>query len=210
MTGDVLPLERKADTYRLFAGIFANEPTVEFLRLFRSDEGKPFRGECDVEPLDDLRDLSPEQQVESLAVEYADLFLLPGVTTSPRESLQRGEGKLWGDSTVRVNRIYKEFGFELDDSFKDTPDHLSAELSFLAELSVLEKKYADEGLLDAERGVLEVKKHFLKNHLRVWFPGFEKEIAKSAKLSYYRAFASLLGMFLDKEWEGLKAVRDIS
>ena len=207
---NTLASQAKADIYMLFANVFAEEPTEEFLYALRAEKGKGLFKTHGIDPLSDVKDLSPGEQVESLAVEYAGLFLLPGVTTSPRESLQRGEGKLWGDSTVRVNRIYKEFGFKLDDSFKDTPDHLSAELSFLAELCVLEKKYADEGPPDAERGVLEVKKHFLKEHLRAWFPGFEKEIAKSAKLSYYEAFASLLGMFLDEEWEGLKKVDDIS
>ncbi len=209
MTKETSASQGTADMYRLFASVFAKEPTTEFL-LSLQEEEKTLPSSEDIDPLSGLKHFPVEEQAESIAIEYAGLFLVPGTTTSPRESIQRGEGRLWGESTVRVSKIYRQFGFELDDSFKDTPDHLSVQLSFLAELSALEVKYENEGLLEVKKGVLEVKKYFLKNHLWEWFPDFEKEVDKCAKLSYYQVFASLLDIFLNEEWESLQAIKNIS
>ena len=155
---DVSVLESKIKIYELFANVFSIEPDVEFLRLLEEDE-EVFKS-YGLDPLSDIRHLSLEQQAEMLSVEYARLFLAPKRLASPHESLQRGEGRLWGKSTIEVNKIYKKFGFVLDEKFKDTPDHLSAELSFLAQLTQLEGKYLTRELTEEHEGVLEVKKFF--------------------------------------------------
>lgn len=196
--------------YRLFANIFAREPTIEFLKLLQQKESDDLFKQYNIEPLSDIKDLPLEEQAEFLAIEYTRLFLTPGTTTSLRESLQLGEEKLWGESTVKVNKIYGKFGFALDDEFKDTPDHLSAELSFLAELSELEKEYAQNTeLAKAEEGVREVKKYFITNHLNRWFFTFNDKIQRQAKLCYYRETSKLLAQILAKEKEELKTVKDI-
>lgn len=201
--------ENRASIYGLFANIFGKEPTAEFLKLLKQ-EGKNLVESYKIDPVSDIMQFSSQKQVELLAVEYARLFVVPGAPAAARESLQRGEGRLWGDSTVEVNRIYKKFGFELDDSFKDTPDHLSAELAFLAQLSKLENEYASGKEQEAKKGVLEVKKHFLKDHLLKWFFSFKDNVTENAKLCYYKEFLVFLDTFLNEEWKTLKDVKDIS
>ncbi len=185
--------------YRLFSTIFVKEPTFDFLRLLQEGSNKKLFESFGIDPLSDIKDLSAGEQVEAIAVEYARLFLVPGSSASPRESIQRGEKTLWGAHTVEVNELYKKFGFELDDSFKDTPGHLSAELGFLAELSALEAEYGGKNMEEASRGVRQVKKHFLDNHILKWFMHFKNEVDKSAKLSYYKEMTRFLGMMLDEE-----------
>lgn len=205
---DVSVLESKIKIYELFANVFSIEPDVEFLRLLEEDE-EVFKS-YGLDPLSDIRHLSLEQQAEMLSVEYARLFLAPKRLASPHESLQRGEGRLWGKSTIEVNKIYKKFGFVLDEKFKDTPDHLSAELSFLAQLTQLEGKYLTRELTEEHEGVLEVKKFFFKDHILKWFSRFKDEVNQNAELSYYREIVNFLGLILDEEYESLRNVKDLS
>lgn len=185
--------------YELFANIFAKEPTVELLKAFQLEENKKLFKSYGINPISDIEHLALDKQQELLAVEYTRLFLVPKSPSPLRESLQRGEGRLWGESTVEVNKMYKKFGFELDDNFKDTPDHLSAELSFLAELYKLESEYEKNELIEARKGVDEVRKYFLNEHLLKWFPRFKDEVDKHAQLAYYRETSRFLGMALNKE-----------
>ena len=204
---DVSVLESKIKIYELFANVFSIEPDVELLRLLEEDE-EVFKS-YGLDPLSDIRHLSLEQQAEMLSVEYARLFLAPKRLASPHESLQRGEGRLWGKSTIEVNKIYKKFGFVLDEKFKDTPDHLSAELSFLAQLTQLEGKYLTRELTEEHEGVLEVKKFFFKDHILKWFSRFKDEVNQNAELSYYREIVNFLGLILDEEYESLRNVKDL-
>jgi putative dimethyl sulfoxide reductase chaperone len=205
---DVSVIESKIKIYELFANVFSIEPEVEFLRLLEEDE-EVFKS-YGLDPLSYIRHLPLEQQAETLSVEYARLFLAPQRLASPYESLQLGERKLWGKSTIEVNKIYKEFGFALDEGFKDPPDHLSAELSFLAQLTQLEGKYLTSELTEEHEGVLEVKKFFLKDHILKWFSRFKDEVNQNAELSYYREIVNFLGLILDEEYESLRKVKDLS
>ncbi len=207
---DVLVLEEKVKIYEFFANIFAKEPDIEFLKVLQLEDNEEIFKSNGFDPLSDIKHLSHEQQVESLAIEYARLFLAPERLASPHESLQRGEGRLWGKSTVEVNQICKKFGFVLDEKFKDTPDHLSAELSFLAQLTHLEAKYITSELTEEHEGVLEVKKFFLKNHILKWFSRFKDEVNRYAELSYYREIVNFLGLILDEEYESLRNIKDLS
>ncbi len=201
---DVLVLEEKAKIYEFFANIFAKELDIEFLKVLQLEDNEEIFKSNGFDPLSDIKHLSHEQQAESLAIEYARLFLAPKRLASPHESLQRGEGRLWGKSTVEVNQICKKFGFVLDEKFKDTPDHLSAELSFLAQLTQLEGKYITRELTEEHEGVLEVKKFFFKNHILKWFSHFKDEVNQNAELLYYKEIVNFLGLILDEEYESLR------
>ncbi len=205
---DVSVLESKIKIYELFANVFSIEPDVELLRLLEEDE-EVFKS-YGLDPLSDIRHLSLEQQAEMLSVEYARLFLAPQRLASPYESLQLDERKLWGKSTIEVNKIYKKFGFALDEDFKDPPDHLSAQLSFLSQLSHLENKYLSEGMIEEHKGVLEVKKYFLDKHIMKWFPKFKNDIENNAEYVYYRDITRCLDVFLDDEYRRLRDVNDLS
>ena len=205
---DLSVLEGKIKIYDLFANIFSIEPDVEFLRLLEENV-ETFKS-YGLDPLSDIRHLPLEQQAETLSVEYARLFLAPQRLASPYESLQLGEGRLWGKSTVEVSQIYNKFGFALDEIYKDTPDHLSAELSFLAQLTQLEGKYLTSELTKEHEGVLEVKKFFLTNHMLKWFSRFKDDVNQNAELFYYREIVNFLGLILGEEFESLRNVKDLS
>jgi nitrate reductase assembly molybdenum cofactor insertion protein NarJ len=66
-----------------------------------------------------------------IETEYTALFVnsYPTLPCPPYESYYR-EGRLYGDSTEEVRRIYRQNGLEF--SHVEAPDHISAELEFLA------------------------------------------------------------------------------
>lgn len=67
-------------------------------------------------------------EIESV---YTALFInsYPTLPCPPYESYYK-EGRLYGDSTEEVRRIYRQNGLEF--SHVEAPDHISAELEFLA------------------------------------------------------------------------------
>jgi TorA maturation chaperone TorD len=207
---DVLVLEVKAKIYEFFVNIFAKEPDIKFLKLLQLKDNEEIFKSYGFAPFSDIKHLSHEQQAESLAIEHARLFLPPNRLASPHESLQSGEGRLWGKSTVEVSQIYNKFGFALDENFKDTPDHLSTELSFLAQLTQLEGKYITSELTEEQEGVLEVKKFFLTNHILKWFSRFKDDVNQNAELLYYKEIVNFLGLLLDEEYKSLRNVKDLS
>jgi len=107
--------EKTAHAYELFSLVFAKESTRDILEAFQSKEVKDAFGSLCIDPVSDIGHLSLAKQEEALAVEFAGLFITPKRPVFLRESLERGEGRLWGNYTVQVNKIYAKFGFALDD-----------------------------------------------------------------------------------------------
>ena len=70
---------------------------------------------------------------EELAVDHARLFVGPfGLKAPPYGSLYLdGDGKVMGNSTMRVIQIYEEEGLEIDAEFTELPDHVAVELEFM-------------------------------------------------------------------------------
>lgn len=192
-------MDLRYSIYELFANVFAKEATPQFLRFFQSDKNKKTLNALGIHPFCQIENLPFSEQADILAVEFTNLFLLPNRPTLPYESLHRGEKTLWGDTTVEVNNLYITFGFEVDAQFHYPPDHLSAELSFLANLCSLEEKFDKDGLLDAKYGVREVKKELLEKHLLKWFPRFQREVEKLARYCYYKEMLRWLSMVLAEE-----------
>ena len=93
---------------------------------------------------------------------------------------------------------------------KTPPDHLSAQLSFLSQLSHLENKYLSEGMIEEHKGVLEVRKYFLDKHIMKWFPKFKKDVENNAEHVYFKDITRCLDVFLDDEYCRLRDVNDLS
>ena len=70
---------------------------------------------------------------DDLLVDYTRLFLGPVDTLAkPYGSVWLGgDAPLMQDSTMAVLQLYEEAGFEIDEDFRELPDHIAAELEFL-------------------------------------------------------------------------------
>ena len=197
------------DIYFLFARLFREAPTRDLLHaivrhhLLTAARGPlGIRGETAV-----LEDPTWLEKGEEIAIEFASLFLVPGdqavlpyescycdtltIDTStacspyfepeafPKEGLK---GFLCGPSTQSVRKAYEVFGFELDPSFHDLPDHVAVELEFMGRLLASgENDQADQ---------------FFREHLGRWIEPFLDRMIQQSTSGFYRAVAQSLRGYL--------------
>ena len=82
--------------------------------------------------------------------------------------LRRRQQALMQDSTMAVLELYDEGGFEIDEDFRELPDHVAAELEFLYLLIFRENEAQRKGDLDALAAASDLRRRFLAEHLGAW------------------------------------------
>ena len=142
------------------------------------------------------------EEPESLLLDYTRLFLGPAhIVAKPYGSAWlEGENTLMGNSTMAVQELYHEGGFEIDEEFRELPDHIAAELEFLYLLIYRENEGHRNGSAEALKAVA-LKKRFLDEHLGLWIGPFTAAIKAGARSSFYRELARLTDRFVEQERE---------
>lgn len=138
-----------------------------------------------------------------LNAEYHRLFVGPyHLPAPPYASVYlESEPAVMGPSTAKVLRLYGEAGFSLSPSFNNLPDHIAAELEFMALLCEQEAgAWQKEDFPRAEK-LLGREETFLAQHLAQWIPKFSSRISSSTESPFYRALASLVNecVLLDRD-----------
>lgn len=140
-------------------------------------------------------------KIDDLLLDYTRLFLGPmNILAKPYGSVWLDEDNtLMGDSTMAVLELYREADFEMDEEFKELPDHIAVELEFLY-LLIFQENEARSGS-DAARleAVADLKKRFLGQHLGRWIAPFAADVKKNAESTFYRQLAELTEMFVHLE-----------
>lgn len=140
--------------------------------------------------LDDLKkaiaktDVSSQKELEELLWDYTRLFIGPyKLPCPPWESVYTSPKRLMmQEAADQVDRLYKEAGLTIstDDVM---PDHIGAELNFLA---VLLQKALSQTEKDFYMGIAG---RFLDEHLLQWLPNFTKDLEDAAETPLYKALA---------------------
>jgi len=137
----------------------------------------------------------------NVKVDFVKLFHRPDhALLPPYECLYRGEKQVMGESTMAVVRFYRDAGLELDQCYADLPDHMSAELSFLAFLCDMEAKEREQHS-GGVKHCLELQRRFYSEHLGAWLKSFCDATIRNAQTTYYRELPALL-----HEWCALDQV----
>ena len=114
-----------------------------------------------------------------------------------------------GESTLDVTRHYEEAGFHLSPSFRDLPDHVAAELEFMALLCEEEgEAWHKDDLFQAAK-LISREETFLKDHLVRWIPNFTSKILSSTDFPFYRALASLLRDYVLLDLDCVRGLRRV-
>jgi len=195
----------RSRVYRLLALVFAEEPKAATLQEILTGEAHEPLAAVGAELGENIRN-SPEL-AEALAVEYARLFLDPVTHLVPNESVQRGEGRYWGDHTVRVADFYARFGYQVAEGEEIIPDHLASELEFMGHLAAEEAGRWAAGNSSGALARRAAAAEFLEAHLLAWAPGFCARVARRTEEAYFARFAELTRMVLlsDASHLGLQA-----
>ena len=138
---------------------------------------------------------------EALLLDYTRLFLGPNhIAAKPYGSIWlEGQNSVMGDSTMAVQALYAQGGFDMSDDFREVPDHIAVELEFLYLLIYRENEAQRNGQADALRENAELRKRFLEHHLGRWVVLFAAAVKAGAQSSYYRQLAELTERFVNME-----------
>lgn len=171
----------RAELYRLFAGIFMNEPSDEIIFHFR-----------------EVFDLKFSETPQQIRMDFAGLFLRYDLHLAPYESLYNypigDKPKLWGKAAEDAQAFYSRAGLVIDEETNLMPDHISSELLFMSYL--------------IENGALETQKKFLEGHLVNWIPEYCGMIENHAGTMFYKEIANILKEFLLSEVEKFETIGD--
>lgn len=137
--------------------------------------------------------------MQDLLVDYTRLFLGP---VHPRA---RPYGSCWLDgddalmqaSTLDVIERYREAGFEMDEAFRDLPDHVAVELEFLYVLGFRRHQALAAGDTGAAVFIAGLERRFLGEHLGTWIEPFTAAMRDGAETGFYRELAGLA-----RDWVG--------
>jgi TorA maturation chaperone TorD len=138
---------------------------------------------------------------DRLLVDYTRLFLGPThIIAKPYGSVWiSGEETLMQDSTMAVLQMYEEGGFEMDEEFRELPDHIAAELEFLYLLIYKENQAHLSGEPEAATATAGLRKRFLDEHLESWIGPFTAAVRAGAQSAFYRELAEFTNRFVAME-----------
>jgi putative dimethyl sulfoxide reductase chaperone len=147
-----------------------------------------------------LREAFAAHDLETLLVDYARLFLGPpqALARPYASSWMSGDKAVMQESTLRVVDLYRQAGFDLDESFHEVPDHVAAELEFLYLLTFRENRATDA---HGRGTVARLRSRFLDEHLARWTGSFTAAMAAAAETDFYGALAAMTDRFVALEAE---------
>ena len=148
-----------------------------------------------------LSDAFRATDTRDLLLDYARLFL------GPMEILAKPYGSVWldaektlmGDSTLAVLELYRAADFDMDDEFKDLPDHIAVELEFLYQLIFRENASRQDGDTAKLAATLDLQRRFLTQHLGAWTGRFTSALQAGAQCDFYRTLAGLTDKFVGQQ-----------
>ena len=146
-----------------------------------------------------------EMALQALQVEYTYLFInaVPHVPAPPYASAYTGQGLLMGEPAEAALVAYRQAGLTLADDYRDLPDHVAAELEFLAWLGE-QALAAQEGGDEEQAGLRQAQQQtFLSQQVRPWLPAFCRRVKEAARLPFYRELACLAESLLSVDWTKL-------
>jgi TorA maturation chaperone TorD len=188
----------RANLYRLLAGVFVEEPGIEFLASLRAPAAQGALAQAGVRFGDDFTQPDLAALADALAGEYTTMFVASG-GFPPVESV-RLTGRYQQAPHFDVREIYRRAGFTVGKGrFQVFDDHLGVELLFVAELLDRCVAALDRGDLAGYRATERDIKRFWTLHPGRWVRGYCQLVERATEHSLYREMARFLAGFADEE-----------
>lgn len=148
--------------------------------------------------------------VETLATEFARLFLIKnfnqnigGIVLCESVYLS-SKGLIMQEQRDQVLEAYYNDGMGKSLAFKESEDHLSAELTFIAKLSSAASESLSSGDdADAEKRI-ENSLAFMRDHLYKWLPAAVNDITSMTVSGYFKGLALVTLGITEIDMENLK------
>lgn len=148
-----------------------------------------------------LDELKHEQE------EYSRLFSGPGsVLAPPWESFYTSrEQILFGENTLQVREIYREFGLKYKNENRYPDDHLTIELEYMMKIN---QEYRTDMASGQVIKIIEKQLIFLEQHLSLWIPHFCDRVIAHTGSKLYSGAASILKDFILFDMDLLKEIKE--
>jgi anaerobic sulfite reductase subunit A len=131
---------------------------------------------------------------EELRDEYTRLFILPhGHSVQPYESWWI-DGKLMGNSLLKVKSEYREAGIAKSRDYPELDDHIAFELKFMQYLCEEELSATDNNERMFE--CLNLQKEFFDEHLLKWVPAFCDGLYEWEMSKFFKGIAKITKGFI--------------
>ncbi len=210
----------RSNCYGLLALVFRDVPTAEIVAQLRTTS---FVETLSCLGQDITQDLAGELEAvtKRLGEQYTQTFAGPGHHVSLYASIHRGEGQLWGDSTVWVKRFIETTGLSFRNNWDSIPDHIAIELELMQRLIAHEAELrvqvasapANE---DKQKSIrllqqcLQAQELFLREHLCKWIPQFYERVLEICPSAFYREVAGLTNAIVLSDVEHMATLRSAS
>jgi len=196
----------RRDLYRFLSSAFLDTPSPELLAHLYDDSFQALLAEWfSPAVVEDFQRVAEAMDAEgfsaSARLEFTNLFLVPGGQhIAPYESVFRDRreidgreiaGLLMGQSAMDVQQWYRLAALEINEDFKELPDHIGLEFHYLACLCDREQAFGDAGEGAKQTRAREMERDFLKAHVLSWLGDLADQIRAKATLPLYPAIASL-------------------
>jgi len=197
--------------YGLLSQLYVRPPDSEFLRELFSQEFEEIISGLLTQPtitgelneglglirkfIGEWRERTLEEALEAVTSERNRLLGGRGLPPPCESAHVSGEA-------AGVTLFYGRVGVKIPESAEEPPDHLGFELDFMRFLCGEEAAAWGEGNLEKALSLIGMQDSFLKQHLKVWIPGFCDLMFEEARLDLYRGLAKLTKGFLSQD-EGL-------
>ncbi|MDZ7831971.1 MAG: molecular chaperone TorD family protein [Desulfobacterales bacterium] len=181
--------ETRADIFAGIAGCYAR-PSLDlgaFLEANAESNGRP--ADPGAQMFSDLLGQWRKNTLQELLVDYAGLFVGPFETIAPPlgSVYLEDQPTLMGTSTRDILDIYRQAGLDMAESFNGPPDHIIAELEFLAYL-VSARLSADT---ETGQTLHALEQRFLRHHLGAWIEPFTRKVTQGAGTGFYQLLGEL-------------------
>ncbi len=180
------PSPSLAPLFGLLSSLYLCQPTADAItgwQVLLEHQPTPDFDELKA-ALDEI-DLSSAQEREAVLWDYTRLFVGPyRLPCPPWESVYTSPAHLlMQEAHDAVRAAYAEAGVELGEP-KVLPDHVGAELNFLAILLERAECHAADGAR-----ARDLAERFFCQHLSNWIPRFIADLEAAAQTALYRALA---------------------
>lgn len=206
-------LANRAKTYQLLARLYQVEVDETFLETLR---GMRFPKNTGDELVDEgyrlMRQFLSKADTNvltTLAIDYARTFLGSGVSgysaAYPYESVYTSPKRLMmQEARDEMLALYRAQGLGKAASWKESEDHLAAELEYMTILGLRACEQYEKGNEDEAIADLVAQRNFMDDHLLAWFPLMQADMQKFAKTDFYRGLGKLTEGFLASDREFLE------
>ena len=206
---------RRASAYSFASRVFAKEVDDELLEQMRAMRFPVSTGEAKTDEgnrlLAGYLSNTWGGTLQELAVDYVRTFIGSGndafSAAYPFESVYTSPKRLMmQEARDEVLAIYRSEGLDKSADWKESEDHVAAELEFMATLATSTAAACEAGDEEEVARLVRVQEGFLSDHLYAWTGMFTADMRMRAQTDFYLGMASYLDGLLTSDLDLLRSV----